>query len=100
VESLGFEIAFRFSGNPDNYAGCAATVFLDMQWQHEDNFRSLVRRKSQGTDQIDDPDELFAEYEHNRVFGDATKLRDTAWGTREFGFSDPDGNGLIFYREL
>ena len=27
-------------------------------------------------------------------------VRDTAWGTREFGFRDPDGNGLTFYRDL
>jgi hypothetical protein len=24
----------------------------------------------------------------------------TPWNTREFGLRDPDGNGLIFYRDL
>jgi hypothetical protein len=25
---------------------------------------------------------------------------DKPWGSREFAFSDPDGNGLTFYRDL
>lgn len=43
---------------------------------------------------------LFEEYKTKDVFRSRTALRDTAWGTREFAFYDPDGNGLTFYRAL
>lgn len=49
---------------------------------------------------IDDVDALYTEFSGSDVFGPRTALRDTAWGTREFAFYDPDGNGLTFYRDL
>ncbi len=42
---------------------------------------------------------LFQEYRDKEVFQEHTALQDTPWGTREFAFSDPDGNGLTFYRD-
>ena len=45
-----------------------------------------------------DPDALFAEFAPKGVFGDHTAVRDTPWGTREFGFYDLNGHGLTFYR--
>jgi len=48
---------------------------------------------------VDDPDALFEEYKRQRVFDDRVQVRDTDWGTREFGFRDPDGNGLTFFRD-
>ena len=44
--------------------------------------------------------DLIAEYQDKQVFHDLTRLADTPWGTREFAFYDPDGNGLTFYRDL
>jgi hypothetical protein len=35
-----------------------------------------------------------------RALDEKTQARDSPWGTREFGFRDMDGNGLIFYRDL
>ena len=49
---------------------------------------------------VDDPDSLFEEYRTKDVFHSKTALRDTPWGTREFAFFDPDGNGLFFFRNL
>ena len=49
---------------------------------------------------IDAPDALYAEYATADVLHAQTQLRDTPWGTREFGLYDPDQNGLIFYRDL
>ena len=49
---------------------------------------------------VDDVDGLFEEYRTKDVFHAKTALRDTPWGTREFAFYDPDGNGLIFFRDL
>jgi hypothetical protein len=37
---------------------------------------------------VDDPDALFEEYRANGVLDEATRVRETAWGTREFGFRD------------
>ncbi|GEM_PF-3629410 len=49
---------------------------------------------------VEDPDALYDEYADKDVFGPYTKLADTDWGTREFGIWDPDGNTLIFMRDL
>ena len=43
---------------------------------------------------------LFEEYRDQGVFHVKTAVRETAWGTREFAFFDPDQNGLTFYCDL
>jgi hypothetical protein len=44
----------------------------------------------------EDPDSIGG-----REYSDeSTQARDTSLGTREFGFRDPDGSGLIYYRDL
>jgi hypothetical protein len=48
---------------------------------------------------VDDPDALFEEFRGKGVSDDGTHVRDTSWGTRAFGFRDPDGN-VAFYRDL
>ena len=47
-----------------------------------------------------DPDDLFDEWVNQGVYHERTKVRNTPWGTREFGFYDLDMNGLHFYRDL
>lgn len=49
---------------------------------------------------IDDVEAFFDELKDKGVFHAQTKLRDTAWGTREFAFHDPGQNGLTIYRDL
>jgi len=101
VERLGFRIEFRYQKDPNNYAGvCRDGVSLHMQWQHEDSFKAGTAGRLRVRIVVDDPDALFEEYRRTGVLGEGVQVRDTEWGTREFGFRDLDGNGLIFYRDL
>jgi catechol 2,3-dioxygenase-like lactoylglutathione lyase family enzyme len=100
VDRLGFQVDFRYEEDPDNYAGVRRDdVYLHMQWQHEDEFRKGTAGRLRFRVVVDDPDALFQEYRGRHVFDDGVQVRDTEWGTREFGFRDPDGNGLIFFRD-
>ena len=101
VERLGFQVLFRHADDPDNYAGVTRdAVCLHMQWQHQEHFEKGTAGRIRVRIMVDDPDALLDEYRSRGVLDDKTQVRDTGWGTREFGFRDPDGNGLIFYREL
>jgi catechol 2,3-dioxygenase-like lactoylglutathione lyase family enzyme len=96
TDRLGFRIAFRDGATPTNYAGiCRDDVELHMQFQYEHEMSTLRLRIV-----VDDPDQLFEEYRTQNVFHERTQLANTPWGTREFAFYDPDGNGLTFYRDL
>ena len=100
VERLGFQIDFRDEEHPENYAAVRRDgVCLHMQWQHEDNFRDGAAGHLRVRITVDDPDALFAEYRSKGVLDERAQVRDTAWGTREFGIRDVDGNGLIFCRD-
>jgi catechol 2,3-dioxygenase-like lactoylglutathione lyase family enzyme len=100
VERLGFQIEFRYEEQPDNYAGVRRDgVCLHMQWQHEEEFEKGTAGRLRVRVAVDDPDVLFEEYRNKGVLDEGIHVRDTVWGTREFGFRDPDGNGLIFYRD-
>lgn len=101
VEKLGFQIEFRYKEDPDNYAGVYREgVYLHMQWQHEDEFKKGTAGRLRFRILVTDPDKLFQEYKDKGIIDEKTKLRDTEWGTREFGIRDLNGNGLIFYRDL
>ena len=101
VDRLGFQVDFQYEDDPSNYAGVRrGGVYLHMQWQHEDEFRKGTAGRLRVRIVVDDPDALFEEYRAKGVFDERTQVRETAWRTREFGFRDPDGNGLTFYREL
>jgi len=101
VERLGFQIEFRYEEDPNNYAGVIRdSVRLHMQWQHENEFKKGTAGRLRVRISVSDPDVLFEEYSSKGVLDPGTQIRDTAWGTREFGFRDLEGNGLIFYRDL
>ena len=100
TQKLGFHL--RFQDDPQNprYAGVERDgVRLHLQWHEPTNFDAAVDKVALRF-VIDDVDALFAEYQDKGVFHGGTALRDTPWGTREFAFYDPDGNGLFFYRDL
>jgi catechol 2,3-dioxygenase-like lactoylglutathione lyase family enzyme len=100
VDRLGFEVEFRYEADPDNYAGVYRdNVFLHMQWQDHEHFASGGAGQARIRIIVDDPDSLYSEFRNNGALPDGVVVRDTAWGTREFGFRDPDGNGLSFYRD-
>lgn len=101
VERLGFQVEFRYPEDPNNYAGVIRdSVCLHMQWQHEDHFKAGTAGRLRFRLVVHDPDALFEEYRLKSVLDETVKVRNTTWGTREFGFRDPDGNGLIFCRDL
>ena len=100
VEKLGFRVQFQDDPQEPQYAGIERDgVRLHLQWHDPVDFRehvdTLMLRFV-----IDDVDAIFEEYSDKGVFHDHTALGDTDWGTREFAFYDPDGNGLTFYRDL
>ena len=102
-EKLGFDLAFVDSSTADRdnprYVGVRRDgIELHIQWHGPDEWKSMVRPLLKFV--VDDIDALFAEYKPQGVFHDRTELRNTAWGTREFGFYDPEDNGLVFYRDL
>ena len=95
---LGFDLKFADSPQDPKFAIVRRnSVRLALQWHDAADFAG------EGPELrfvVDDPDSLFEEYRPKGVFHARTALRDTPWGTREFAFFDPDGNGLFFYRDL
>ena len=81
------------------YAGVGRDgIELHLQWHDPEEWKAVERPSLRIL--VDDVDALFEEYRTKGVFHDATALRDTPWGTREFAFYDPYQNGLTFYRDL
>ncbi len=99
TERLGFKLVFKYEGDSPGYAVISRDdVELHLQWHDSSSFESVERLNLRLF--IENVEMLFDEYKDEGVFHDRTALRDTAWGTREFGFYDPDNNGLTFYRDL
>jgi catechol 2,3-dioxygenase-like lactoylglutathione lyase family enzyme len=96
-EAMGFEVAFDDREDPPGYVGLRRDgVEIHMQSHPEPGwagggcaYRFLV----------DDPDSLLAEFRARSSIFAEVDLKDTTWGTREFGRRDPDGNALFFYRD-
>jgi catechol 2,3-dioxygenase-like lactoylglutathione lyase family enzyme len=98
VDRLGFTLAFHQPDQPA-YAGVRRDgVELHMQWHSAEEWA-----RNEGGCMlrfvVADVDALYDELKDQGVFHDRTELRDTAWGTREFAFYDPDRNGLTFYQD-
>jgi uncharacterized glyoxalase superfamily protein PhnB len=100
TEKLGFILRFPDDPQEAEYAAVRrGAVVLHLQWHDPVAFRDIVATLMLRFF-LDDVDALFAEYSDKGVFQDHTALSDTPWGTREFAFFDPDGNGLTFCRDL
>ena len=99
TQKLGFELKFQDSKANPKYAGVLRDgVELHLQWHDATDFKSVEKLSLRFF--IEDVDALFEEYQTQGVFHTRTALQNTSWGTREFAFYDPDGNGLFFYRGL
>lgn len=100
TEKLGFRVCFQDAPTEPKYAGVRRdAVELHLQWHDEKDF------VNDGSDPlilrfiVDDPDSLFEEYQGRNALGPMSQVTDTPWGTREFGLFEPDGTGLVFYRD-
>lgn len=101
VERLGFQVDFRYEKEPDNYAGVIRDqVRLHMQLQPSGHFENGTAGRLKFRIPVDDPDALYNEFKTMGVLDDDVQVHETDWGTREFGFRDPDGNGLVFFKIL
>jgi uncharacterized glyoxalase superfamily protein PhnB len=99
VELLGFRHSFGKVSN--NYVGVRRDgVELHLWWQREEDFKSGKAGQCMLRIVVDDPDALFEEFKPKGVVKEGSCVEDKPWGTREFAFFDPDGNGLTFYRDL
>ena len=99
VERLGFRHTFGKVSN--NYVGVGRDgVELHLWWQREEDFQAGKAGQAMLRFVVDDPDALFEEYEARGLVREGMSVEDKPWGTREFAFFDPDGNGLTFYRDL
>ncbi|OUR96090.1 bleomycin resistance protein [Flavobacteriales bacterium 33_180_T64] len=100
VEKLGFNLVFKDAGDHPSYAGVVRDgIEIHLQWHGESDWlegRNGVLLKIY----VEDIEDLFEDYKTQFVFHEQTVLRNTAWGTREFGFYDIDKNGLVFYRNF
>jgi catechol 2,3-dioxygenase-like lactoylglutathione lyase family enzyme len=101
VDRLGFELAFQDAPDSPQYAGVRrGGVELHLQFQFPEDFEAGTAGQAMLRLVVDDPEVLFREYEGKGVFHEQTRLRDTAWGTREFALWDLNHNGLTFMRAI
>ncbi len=101
VDRLGFQVDFRYEKDPGTYAGVKRDdVRLHMHWQPAEVFENGKAGHLRFRIPVDNPDSLYAEYKAMGVLDDGVEVHDTEWGTREFGFRDPDDNELVFFRIL
>jgi catechol 2,3-dioxygenase-like lactoylglutathione lyase family enzyme len=101
VDRLGFAVDFRYENDPTNYAGVRRDdVRLHMHRQPSEHFENGTWGRLKFRIPVDDPDALFAEFWAMGVLDDDVEVLDTEWKTREFGFRDPDGNALVFFKIL
>jgi len=100
VDKLGFELAFQDAEDEPKYAGLQRDgVELHLQWQDASHWVAGQDRPSFRF-VVDDPDALFGEFRARGAVPEGKQVQETPWGTREFAFYDPDGNGLSFYADL
>ena len=100
VNRLGFKIAFADDSQEPTYAGIRRDeIEIHLQWhdvkEWEAGFNTpMLRIVTQNVDA------LYDEFKDKEVYHKQTKVRNTAWGTREFAFFDLYKNGLTFYQDI
>jgi len=100
VDKLGFEQLFVDDEVQPHYAGIRRdNIEIHLQWHDEAEWELTIDRPMLRivTERIE---ALYREYSKTEVFHEQTALRETLWGTKEFGFYDLYKNGLTFYTNL
>lgn len=96
---LGFALIFTDASANPGYAGVKREgVEIHLQWHASEEWmpgldRPMIRVLCK------DPDLLYTEFAH-LLDPERSGLRNTPWGTREFGLYDPYQNALVFYRDI
>lgn len=99
TNKLGFKLVFADSEKNPTYAGVKRDgVELHLQCHDAKGFDSVGKLALRFV--IEDVDTLFEEYKDFDLSGIDEKPIETAWGTYEFSFYDPNNNALFFYRDL
>jgi catechol 2,3-dioxygenase-like lactoylglutathione lyase family enzyme len=98
VGRLGFTLVFMVTEKPAYAVIRRDGVELHLQWHDASEWERTERPMLRFV--VSEIDGLFEELRTKDVFHEKTALRKTPWGTREFAFYDPDGNGLTFYVDL
>jgi len=99
VNKLGFKLAFTDTTSEQGYAGVSRDgIQLHLQWHDEKDWTNGLDRPLLRI-YVDNIEALYNEYKTQDVFHSQTALKETPWGTKEFGFYDLYGNGLIFYKD-
>ncbi len=100
TQRLGFTIAFADDPKNPTYAGIKRDhIEIHLQWHDAKEWESgfntpMLRIVTQNVEA------LFEEFKTKDVFHESTKVRETAWNTKEFAFYDLNKNGLTFYSDL
>ncbi|MFK7781437.1 VOC family protein [Psychroserpens sp.] len=100
TQKLGFELYFKDVGDDPKYGGVGRDgIEIHLQWHDSIEWENGIDRPLLRI-YVDNTDALFEDYKTKGVFHENTALNNTPWKTREFGFYDLYGNGLVFYCSL
>ena len=100
THKLGFQLSFKDEGDDPKYGGVQRDgIEIHLQWHDPKEWDFKIDRPLLRI-YVNHIENLFNDFKTKGVFHNNTALKDTDWNTREFGFYDLFGNGLIFYHDL
>lgn len=97
---LGFTLAGQDDADNPKYARIRRDdIELHLQWHDAKEWECPNDRPSYRF-VVSDVDSIYERFNENKALIDATEIKETPWGTREFHLRDLDMNVLQFYRWL
>jgi len=97
---LGFALAGQDDADNPKYARIRRDdIELHLQWHDAKEWEYPNDRPSYRF-VVSDVDAIYERFNENKALIDATEIKETPWGTREFHLRDLDMNVLQFYRWL
>jgi len=97
---LGFTLAGQDDADNPKYARIRRDdIELHLQWHDAKEWECPNDRPSYRF-VVSDVDAIYERFNENKALIDATEIKETPWGTREFHLRDLDMNVLQFYRWL
>jgi hypothetical protein len=97
---LGFTLAGQDDADNPKYARIRRDdIELHLQWHDAKEWEYPNDRPSYRF-VVSDVDSIYERFNENKALIDATEIKETPWGMREFHLRDLDMNVLQFYRWL